>query len=62
MTAREPTLVELIAEERYARERVALQQRRMDFGKGDPRRMAELQRIAENAAQRLAARRSRDRA
>jgi hypothetical protein len=50
---REPSLAELRAEARYATERVALYQQRLYTGNGDPRRMAELERIAQGAADRL---------
>jgi hypothetical protein len=53
--AREPLLAELEAEARHATTRVALYQQRLYAGKGDLRRLAELKRVAEGAAARLAA-------
>jgi hypothetical protein len=52
--AREPSLAELSAEARHATARVALEEQRMYSGKGDPRRLAELKRVAAGAADRLA--------
>lgn len=49
----EPTLDQLRVESRYARDRLALYRRRVLLGRGDPRRLAELQRIADGALQRL---------
>jgi hypothetical protein len=54
----EPKIAELEAEASHAAERVALYQRKMHLGNGDPRRFAELQRVAQGAADRL--RRARD--
>jgi hypothetical protein len=51
----EPHVAELIAEARYAADRVALYRQRMYAGHGDPRRLAELERIAAGAAERLRA-------
>jgi len=48
-----PSLDHLRAEERYARERLALYRRRALLGRGDPRRLAELERIADGALKRL---------
>jgi hypothetical protein len=49
----EPTLAELVAEARHATERVALYRQRLYAGRGDLRRLAELERVAEGAASRL---------
>ncbi|HEU4974192.1 MAG TPA: hypothetical protein VFT50_03830 [Baekduia sp.] len=51
--SRQQETAQLVAEARYAAERVALYQQRLYAGKGDPRRLAELQRIAAGAAERL---------
>lgn len=56
--AREPSLAELTAEARHATARVALYEQRMYAGKGDPRRLEELKRVAAGAAERL--RRAKD--
>jgi hypothetical protein len=50
----EQTLAELVAEARYANDRVALYRQRLYRGNGDPRRLAELERIAAGARERLA--------
>lgn len=50
---RAPPLDELRAEARYASERLALYRRKVLLGHGDPRRLAELERIAEGALKRL---------
>lgn len=49
----------LAAEARYAAERVALYQQRLYAGHGDLRRLAELERVAAGAAQRLARHRAK---
>lgn len=46
-------LAALKAEARYAAERLALYRRRMLMGKGDPRVLAERERAAAGAAERL---------
>ena len=46
-------LAELIAEARYAADRVALYRQRVYRGAGDSRRLAELERIAAGAQERL---------
>ena len=46
-------LAELKAEARYAAERLALYRRRMLMGKGEPRVLAERERAASGAADRL---------
>lgn len=46
-------LAERTAEARHAQQRLALYQQRVDTGRGDLRRLAELQRIAEGATRRL---------
>lgn len=48
-----PSLEQLRAEASYARERLALYRRRVLLGQGDPRRLAELKRIADGALKRL---------
>ncbi len=50
---REPSISELRALADHARQRLALYQRRMSLGRGDPARFAEHQRIADGAAGRL---------
>lgn len=50
---REPSLAELEAEAVHATERLALYRRRMYLGRGDARRLAELERVAQGAAERL---------
>ena len=49
----EPALASLRAEADYTRNRVALYQQRVYAGKGDLRRLAELERAADGAEQRL---------
>jgi hypothetical protein len=56
--SREPTLAELQALADHASQRLALYRRKMYLGRGDARRLAELERIAAGAANRL--RRARD--
>ncbi len=60
MAPREPSVVELSAEVRHTADRVALYQQKLYAGRGDARRLAELQREAAGAAERLALARSRD--
>lgn len=50
---REPSVAELQAEADHARDRVALYRRKLYAGRGDMRRMAELEREAAGAAGRL---------
>ena len=57
---REPSLRELRALSDHAAERVIVYRRRVYLGRGDPKHLAELERIAEGAADRL--RRARERA
>jgi hypothetical protein len=52
-------MVELSAEVRHTADRVALYQQKLYAGRGDARRLAELQREAAGAAERLALARSR---
>lgn len=52
---REPSLAELQALAAHADQRVALYRRRMNLGRGEPRRMAELEREAAGAKGRLRA-------
>ena len=54
----EPSMQELRDLAAHARDRLALYQRRMYLGRGEPARLAELQRISAGAAARL--RRARD--
>ncbi len=49
----EPTLAELQALADHASQRLALYRRKMYLGRGDARRLAELERIATGAAARL---------
>jgi hypothetical protein len=49
----EPSLTELRAEAQHAAERVALQRQKLYAGRGDARRLAELERMASGAADRL---------
>jgi hypothetical protein len=49
----EPSLAELRAEAHHAADRVALQRQKIYAGGGDARRLAELERAAEGAAERL---------
>ena len=51
---REPSLSELRALARHARDRVALYRRRVLLGRGEPRRLAELERVSDGAAGRVA--------
>jgi predicted metal-dependent hydrolase len=53
MAARKPSLAELRAVAEHAALRVALYRRRTYLGRGAPRRLAELERIAKGAADRL---------
>jgi hypothetical protein len=57
---REPTLEELTSLAAHAEQRVALYRRKVLLGRGDPRRLAELERIHAGATDRL--KRKRDRA
>jgi hypothetical protein len=50
---REHEVAELRAEARHADERLSLYRRRMNLGRGEPTRLAELERIAAGASQRL---------
>ena len=59
MAPREPGMVELTAEARHTADRVALYERKLYAGRGDERRLAELQREAAGAAERLALARTR---
>lgn len=61
MTAagREPSLTELEALASHASQRAALYRRRVLLGRGEPRRLAELERVHEGAVGRL--RRARER-
>jgi hypothetical protein len=56
---REPSIIELTAEARHTADRVKLYQQKLYAGRGDARRLAELQREAAGAAERLALARSR---
>ena len=47
------TLEELAAEANYAVQRLALYRRKTLLGRGDPRRLAELERTSSGAAERL---------
>jgi hypothetical protein len=51
--SQEQELAQLAAEARYATDRVALYQQRMYAGTGDQQRLAELERIAAGATERL---------
>jgi hypothetical protein len=53
---REPSLAELDNDARYTAGRVALYRRKVYAGLGQPRRLAELERVAAGAAARLRAR------
>ncbi len=59
----EPSVAELRAEAAHAAQRLALYRRRILLGRGDQVRLAELQRVADGADQRLkrALTRERDR-
>jgi hypothetical protein len=56
---REPSIVELTAEAGHTASRVALYEQKVYAGRGDARRLAELQREAAGAAERLALARAR---
>jgi hypothetical protein len=49
----EPSVAELRALAEHATQRLALQRRRVYVGRGDPSELAELERIAQGAADRL---------
>lgn len=49
----EPSLAELKAEATHARQRATLYRRKVLMGDGEPRRLAELERIADGASGRL---------
>jgi hypothetical protein len=51
--SREPSVAELKALADHADQRLALYRRRVNLGRGDLRRLAELERIAKGAADRL---------
>jgi hypothetical protein len=51
--ARGVSLEELRAEDKHAAQRLALYRRKVLLGQGEPRRLAELERISEGAADRL---------
>jgi hypothetical protein len=53
MASPEPSVTELRALSDHAARRVALYRRRTYIGQGDPRHLAELERIAAGAAERL---------
>jgi hypothetical protein len=53
-----PSVAELAALSEHAAQRVALYRRRTYLGQGDPKRLAELERIAQGAAERLQAARA----
>ena len=57
---REPSIKDLEALAAYAAQRLALYRRRVLLGRGEPRRLAELERTSEGATARL--RRARERA
>ena len=57
---KEPSVAELLALSDHAAERVILYRRRVYLGRGDPRHLAELERVAKGAKDRL--HRARDRA
>jgi len=56
---REPSLADLEALALHARQRLALYRRRFLLGRGEPQRLAELERVSSGAAQRV--RRAKDR-
>lgn len=58
MTGLAPSLAELQALSEHAAHRVALYRRRTYVGQGDPKHLAELERIAQGAAERLRAARA----
>jgi hypothetical protein len=62
MAARETSLAELVADAEHTTNRVALYQQKLYAGRGDVRRLAELQREAAGAAERLSLARARARA
>jgi hypothetical protein len=51
--SREPSLHELRAQKEHAVQRVALERRRTYLGRGDAQHLAELERVAAGAADRL---------
>ena len=53
-----PSLAELQALSEHASHRVALYRRRTYVGQGDPKRLAELERLAQGVAERLRAARA----
>jgi hypothetical protein len=53
MEARDPSLAELRAAAEHAALRAALYRRRTYLGRGEPHRLADLERIAKSAADRL---------
>jgi hypothetical protein len=55
------SLVELRAASEHASLQLALYRRRTYLGRGDPQRLAELERVAQGAAERLRRARARDR-
>jgi len=57
----EQELAQLTAEARYAEDRVTVYRQRMYSGRGEPRRLAELERIAAGAGDRLARHRAKSR-
>jgi hypothetical protein len=59
MAPREPSIVELTAEAQHTADRVVLYEQKLYAGRGEARRLAELQREAAGAAERLALARSR---
>jgi hypothetical protein len=59
MAPREPSILELTAEASHTASRVSLYQQKLYAGRGDSRRLAELEREAAGAAERLALARSR---
>jgi hypothetical protein len=61
MTSRAPSLAELTAEADHTANRVALYQQKLYAGRGDVRRLAELQREAAGAAERLSLARAQGR-
>ena len=60
---KEPSVAEILALSDHAAERVILYRRRVYLGRGDPRHLAELERVAKGAVQPVDRRhRARDRA
>jgi hypothetical protein len=55
------SLVELRAASQHASLRLALYRRKTYLGRGDPQRLAELERVAQGAAERLRRARAQDR-